>query len=174
MPKNSSLDNSVIAATTPYTTSEVSKASNVNSSSSIEANTGSAAAEQNSSATTSDDETHWGRNIFLFFIIVIIAKWILNRRRKILLAEARAAHRLELLTKYRDENIVKKILARVIWIGETKEQLLDSLHSPEDIDVKAFKSKTQETWKYERTGKNRYALRVVLDDDIVVSYDDKR
>jgi len=42
------------------------------------------------------------------------------------------------------------------------------------IDEKVLKSKTKQTWKYQPTGVNRYALRIHLDDEIVVGWDDKR
>lgn len=178
--QKSDLDNADTRTTTTGTTAELSKETSLNNGS-IETVPTDKASEQPSPNLDSDGETHWVRNIVLFFIAVMIWKSFLSHRRKSALKDklkalegAKEAHRIELLSKYHDENIVDKILRKVPWIGQTKQQLLDSLLEPEDIDVKAYKTKTQETWKYGQTGKNRFALRVTLDDDIVVSYDDKR
>lgn len=67
-----------------------------------------------------------------------------------------------------------RIMRGEIWVGQTREQLVESLGQPEDRDVKVLKTKTKEVFKYQRTGANRYALRITLDDDVVVGWEDKR
>ena len=59
------------------------------------------------------------------------------------------------------------------WQGQTEEQLLDSLGKPKDIDQKVLKTKTKEIWKYNETGKNRYALKITLENGKVVGWDQK-
>lgn len=79
----------------------------------------------------------------------------------------------KLIQKYSDPIIVKKILRHQFWEGQTQEQLLDALGSPVEVDGKALKSKTREVWKYGKIGKNRFNLRLTLEDRIVVGWDKK-
>ena len=82
--------------------------------------------------------------------------------------------RESLLAKYGDPGLVEQLLRHRFWVGMTAEQLLDSRGKPVGIDEKVLKSKTKQTWKYQPTGVNRYALRIHLDNEIVVGWDDKR
>ncbi len=86
---------------------------------------------------------------------------------------ARALKRKRLLEKYRDEAVVDRLMRKIIWQGETQEQLLDSLGRPVAVDNKVLKTKTKEVWKYNRTGTNRYALRITVENGIVVGWDKK-
>ena len=61
----------------------------------------------------------------------------------------------------------------MLWPGETHEQLLESLGTPADTDQKILKTKSKEIWKYRPVGKNRFGLKVTLDDGIVVAWDSK-
>jgi hypothetical protein len=79
----------------------------------------------------------------------------------------------ELMTKYRDAVTVGKIMSQNVWLGQTAEQLKDSLQSPLAIDNQQLKTKKREVWKYDRRGVNRYGLRVTLENDVVVSWDQK-
>lgn len=83
------------------------------------------------------------------------------------------ARRMRLTMKYRDEQLVQNLLDERFWQGQTAEQLRDSLGEPLDIDQKVLKTKVKEVWKYEQTGKNRYGLKITLDNGIVVSWDQK-
>ena len=78
-----------------------------------------------------------------------------------------------LLQKYEDEQIVDRILNQSIWVGETSEQLLDSLGSPQEVDQKVLKTKKKEVWKYGLKGANRYKYKITLDNDEVVGWDEK-
>lgn len=81
--------------------------------------------------------------------------------------------RKQLTEKYGDPEIARRMMKRVLWQGETQEQLLESLGSPADIDQQVLKTKCKEVWKYRLTGKNRFGLKVTLDDGIVVAWDAK-
>lgn len=81
--------------------------------------------------------------------------------------------RERLMEKYRDEQLVDKLMQRMFWQGQSEEQLIDSLGKPLDVDQKVLKTKTKEVWKYNETGKNRYGLRVILEDGKVVGWDQK-
>ena len=41
------------------------------------------------------------------------------------------------------------------------------------MDDKLLKTRKREVWKYNRTGVNRYGLRITLDNDIVTTWDHK-
>jgi len=76
-----------------------------------------------------------------------------------------------LLAKYRDDRIVDRIVANEFWLGQTSEQLRDSLGSPSHV---GNQTSTGETWKYGETGKNRYALHVNLRNGVVTDWKDNR
>ncbi|WP_261840989.1 hypothetical protein [Aliamphritea ceti] len=78
-----------------------------------------------------------------------------------------------LMKKYGNEDIVRKIMKKMIWQSQSPEQLIDSLGRPMDIDQKVLKTKIKEVWKYHRKGKNRYALKVILENNVVVGWDKK-
>lgn len=75
--------------------------------------------------------------------------------------------------KYNDEELVNKIMNRTLWQGQTAEQVIDALGKPKDIDQKVLKTKTKEIWKYFPSGRRRYGLRITLDNDEVVGWDNK-
>lgn len=75
--------------------------------------------------------------------------------------------------KYEDEEIVQDMMNESIWQGQTSGQLLDSIGQPEDIDNKVLKTKKKEIWKYQNRGGNRYGLRITLENDEVVGWDQK-
>jgi len=83
------------------------------------------------------------------------------------------AKRARLMMKYKDEELIERLMEEKFWVGQTKEQLIDSLGEPLDVDEKVLKTKVKEVWKYEQTGKNRYGLKIKLDDGIVVGWDQK-
>ena len=75
--------------------------------------------------------------------------------------------------RYLDEGIVQKIIAKRFWIGQTAEQLTDSLGPPVATDHKSLKTKNRDTWKYQRNGVNRYGLRITVEDGLVTAWDSK-
>ncbi|NWB49229.1 DUF2845 domain-containing protein [Pseudomonas gingeri] len=81
--------------------------------------------------------------------------------------------REQLLQKYGDPEVVDRIMRRMFWQGQTPEQLIDSLGSPVDIDKKVLKTKSKEVWKYDQTGKGRFALRITLENGEVIGWDKK-
>ncbi len=82
-------------------------------------------------------------------------------------------HRQRLIDKYQDSGLVNDLMKGIFWQGQSAEQLFDSLGEPEDIDTKVLKTKKKEIWKYDHEGGNRYGLRITLDDDVVVGWDQK-
>lgn len=79
----------------------------------------------------------------------------------------------ELRAKYGSEEIVQRIVQGQHWQGQTEEQLRDSLGSPVEVDDKRLKTLRREIWKYQKTGVNRFRLRIALEDGVVVSWDKK-
>jgi hypothetical protein len=78
-----------------------------------------------------------------------------------------------LRNKYKVEEVVQRIFDGYFWQGQTADQLIDSLGQPADIDYNVLKTKKKEVWKYGHQGGNRYRLRITLENDIVVGWDQK-
>ena len=97
--------------------------------------------------------------IAIAVLVVAFCIWGYRQRRK------------HLVEKYGDPEIAHRMMKGIIWQGETREQLLESLGKPVDTDEKVLKTKTKEIWKYHRTARNRFGLKVTLDDGIVVAWD---
>lgn len=89
------------------------------------------------------------------------------------LAVQKKRRRDALMAKYQDEDLVRALMSRSFWQGQTAEQLVDSLGRPHSVDQKALKTKKKEVWKYNHQGGNRYGLRITLDNDQVVGWDQK-
>lgn len=83
------------------------------------------------------------------------------------------AKRIRLSMKYKNEQLIEALMDETFWQGQTADQLRDSLGEPLDIDQKVLKTKTKEIWKYQQTGKNRYALKITLENGVVVGWDQK-
>lgn len=99
--------------------------------------------------------------IIIFFALVGINIYSENQRRK------------HLMEKYGDEALVEKLMKKTIWVGQTAEQLTDSIGKPVDVGQRVLKTKVKETWKYNPTGKNRYGMRITVEDGVVVGWDKK-
>ena len=107
-------------------------------------------------------------------IAVVVFAVKKNAETKVRQAEFLHRQRVEELNaKYNDQEIVRRIIANEIWVGETSEQVIDTLGKPEDVDSKVMKSKVREIWKYGNFGVNRYRLRITLENNIVVGWDKK-
>jgi hypothetical protein len=111
----------------------------------------------------------WIIGIGIAVAIIALASWSARVSEK-----QRQLRRASLIQKYGNESIADRIMAKRFWVDMTQEQLLDSLGRPLDIDQKVLKTKTKEIWKYSQTGTNRYALRITLENKIVIGWDDKR
>jgi stress response protein SCP2 len=79
-----------------------------------------------------------------------------------------------LIDKYNGNiDVLTKIMNRELWVGQTKMQLLDSKGNPADKDQKVMATKTRETWKYHQVGANRFRLKITLENDVVVAWEEK-
>jgi hypothetical protein len=94
-------------------------------------------------------------------LVFLFARWALAQRRK------------HLIERYGDAETADRIMKAMFWRGQTAEQLRDALGKPADIDQTVLKTKVKEIWKYQPTGKRRYAVKITLDDGVVVGWEDK-
>lgn len=78
-----------------------------------------------------------------------------------------------LMEKYNDQEIVDRIIGGYFWQGQTEEQLIDSIGHPSAKDNKVLKTAVRQVWKYNQRGKNRYGLRVTVENGLVIGWDNK-
>src|SRR5690606_28856723 len=111
-----------------------------------------------------------GSGILILFVAVIAAfqfvyEWILNNKETALIAVLVIFSLIFLFwykryrdnkkwisylkDKYKDDEVVERILKGRFWQGQTTGQLRDSLGSPDDVDKKVLKTKIKETWKFD-------------------------
>jgi|ERR1700730_1484240 len=102
---------------------------------------------------------------WIVLIVIGVAIWIVVKFVRYML------RRSALIEKY-GRDIGLKILARKLWQGMSEEQLKDSWGRPVETEHMVYKTKTKETWKYNRTGKNRFEYRIYLEDSTVVGWKD--
>lgn len=84
-----------------------------------------------------------------------------------------AMRRAALMKKYGDKTLVDRLMRRMVWEGQTSEQLIDSIGRPVQVDEKVMKAKTRETWKYNQRSRTRFGMRVTVEDGVVVGWDKK-
>jgi hypothetical protein len=105
--------------------------------------------------------------IIALIISLYILKSFLNRRKY----EKWVSYLKE---KYNNDlEVVNAILNNKFWKGQSVEQLEDSLGHPDAIDKQVLKTKTKEIWKYREIKKGQYALKVTLEENMVVGWDMK-
>jgi len=102
-----------------------------------------------------------------YFLLAIIAVFFLPGYL------SRRARRKEIYRKYGYTGDAERIISKTLWVGETTQQLVDSLGWPIDKDEKVLKTKRKEIWKYYSRGVNRYGLRVTIEEGVVVGWDEK-
>lgn len=72
-----------------------------------------------------------------------------------------------------EEPVVKERVDYGYLIDMSAEELKYEFGEPEDIDSKVLKTKKKEVWKYFETRKGQYDLKIILENDIVVGYEQK-
>ncbi|RZS90623.1 DUF2845 domain-containing protein [Aquimarina brevivitae] len=78
-----------------------------------------------------------------------------------------------LLKKYNDPVLVERLMKGEIWQGQTRRELLDSQGKPSDVSEQVLKTKVKRIYKFHKTAKNRYDLKVTVENGIVVGWDKK-
>jgi len=84
--------------------------------------------------------------------------------------DARRARWEDLTRRFGGENAAR-IIGGEIWQGQTSEMLIEAIGRPVDMDEKVMKTRTRHVLKWGHQGANRFALRVTLDDGIVVGWE---
>lgn len=103
--------------------------------------------------------------IITVFAIIVFFSWISHINEK--------NRRERIYQKYGHTEIAEKIIKKMVWVGQTTEQLLDSWGQPLDIDENVLRTKKKEIWKYHRKSTNRYGFKIKIEDGIVVGWDEK-
>ena len=116
----------------------------------------------------SDQAALWGvvGGVVLVLFGIIVINGMVEAGRK-------AARREAIYAKYGHTEIAERIINKTVWVGESAAQLRDSLGAPVDTDERVLKTKRKETWKYAQRGKNRFGLRIVVENGLVVGWDEK-
>lgn len=86
-------------------------------------------------------------------------------------ADERARVRRESLVARFGDAIAAKIAAKDLWIGATREMVIEMYGHPAEVSEKVLKTKTKRVFKYFPAGGTRFGLKITLDDDEVVGWD---
>jgi hypothetical protein len=105
--------------------------------------------------------------VIILFILGVVALMVWSN------ASSAKARRERIYQKYGRTEVAERLIKKTAWVGETAEQLRDSLGPPLDIDEKVLKTKRREVWKYVRKGKNRYGLKFTVENGVLVGWDEK-
>ena len=81
--------------------------------------------------------------------------------------------RERLMKKYNNTILVERLMKGEIWQGQTRGQVIDALGKPLMINEQVLKTKTKYTYKYNRIAKNRYGLKVIIENGLVIGWDKK-
>ncbi len=88
-----------------------------------------------------------------------------KKRQERLQKEEVKKRKTRLILKYKNRKVALRIINRELWKGETKEQLVDSLWKPNDIQTRIHEKK-KEVWIYKN-----HNLKITLLDDKVESWE---
>jgi hypothetical protein len=105
-------------------------------------------------------------------IVMVAVVMFVQHHNKTLAAERIRERYMQLMRKYNDQQVVEAIMQNRVWQGMSDEQLIDSRGAPEDKDQTVYKTKTKETWKYGRIGRNRFQERIYVENGTVVGWKD--
>jgi hypothetical protein len=86
---------------------------------------------------------------------------------------ALAQRRKHLIERYGDPAIADRIMRAQLWRGQKAEHFREALGKPADVDQAVLEEEGEGVSKYQPTGKRRYAVKVTLDDGVVVGSEDK-
>lgn len=100
------------------------------------------------------DETNYAALIILVLGIFLL-RWLVYR----------IIRKRMLMKKYKDKDVVRKIMRKKLWMGASKEMIKDSWGRPEDVKSGSHKT----VWCYGNIGKNRWKYRVTFDRNNIVS-----
>jgi hypothetical protein len=107
--------------------------------------------------------------ILAVVLLGMLAKHIVGQRRE----AGWAQRRTQLFNKYRDEDVVEKIMSRMIWKHMTRDQLLDSWGRPAQEDERRESGRRKEILRYRPLPGRPFGQRVILENDKVIGWDTK-
>jgi hypothetical protein len=107
-----------------------------------------------------------------FLIVVLVGIFAIVIRSAVQKANQRA-RREEIQRKYGYNELAERIINRQVWVGQTDDQLRDSLGAPADIDEKVMKTKRREIWKYFPKNARSYGLKITVENGVVAGWDEK-
>lgn len=81
--------------------------------------------------------------------------------------------RCQLARRYGGFHAADNIQRGVLWQGEPEQALIASLGRPVARDEKVTRRSIRYVYKYHMTGKNRYGLRVTVENGVVTGWDAK-
>jgi hypothetical protein len=84
------------------------------------------------------------------------------------------AQHLEQLACRFGPDVARRIVAAQVWRGQTEEMLVEALGRPIDVDDKLMATRLRRVFKYLPLGGNRFAIRIILDNGVVVGWEDNR
>ncbi|MDB4945096.1 MAG: hypothetical protein JWP97_4630 [Labilithrix sp.] len=85
--------------------------------------------------------------------------------------EQRKRLRWENLVARFGQETAGKITSQHLWVGATREMVIEAFGQPQEVSEKVFKSKTKRVLKYYAQGGDRFGLKITFDDDQVVGWE---
>ena len=111
--------------------------------------------------------------VFIIVAIIIIAIVVSSHAKQVAIKERIKVRKERIYEKYGCTEIADRIINKTIWVGESTDQLLDSLDKPIDIDENVLKTKRKEIWKYYQKSTNRFGLKIMIENGLIVGWDEK-
>ncbi len=127
--------------------------------------------------------------IVLGIVAILIFNWIIDHREQMIAPlvivatvlilgiwwskwsrAKRARERYTQLCDSFGEEMANNIVAGQLWEGCPYAAMLEILGQPADVDEQVSKRKVKYTYKYYQTGKNRYRLRVLVENGEVTGW----
>ncbi len=105
----------------------------------------------------------------IIVLVGMIAKYVVGRKREAHWAQRRT----QLFNKYRDEDVVEKIMSRMIWKDMTRDQLVDSWGRPAQENERRDNGKRKEVLHYRALPGRPFGQRVILENGKVKGWDTK-
>ena len=115
----------------------------------------------------------WAKNNLLIVglvLVLLVLAVMLSRYQN---SKRRQARFCELSERFGSDEIARDIMNQRFWSGQTAEMLTESLGTPASVDKQVLKTKRKEIWKYGEGRKNQFSLKVTIENDRVVGWDQK-
>jgi hypothetical protein len=84
--------------------------------------------------------------------------------------QRRFAEYVESLRQRFGEQIAQLIVSKTLWQGASGEIVREMFGEPAEVSTRVYKTKTAETWKFNRTSGKKYALQVTIENGLCVGW----